>query len=116
MPSTTHRSETGTFFRLQFEEGWAGKRRPTTDNALLLKPRWADTRPSLVLAYGPAASLGSRLKRLSAWPSSIECSTRAAPTLFAVLISPRKLAGKRVARPSANPCNNANAEHIFCCR
>src|ERR1039458_909225 len=75
---------------LPFKEGWAGKRRSTTDNALLLKPRWADTRPSLVLAYGPAASLGSRLKRLSAWPSSIECSTRAAPTLFAVSIFPRK--------------------------
>ena len=44
-PCITHRSETSTFFRLQLEEGWASKKRPTTDNALWLKPRWADIKP-----------------------------------------------------------------------
>jgi hypothetical protein len=76
--------ETSTFFRLQLEEGWAGKKRPTTDNALWLKPRWADTRPSSVLACEREASLARRPKRLSEWPPSTECSTQAAPTPSAV--------------------------------
>src|ERR1035437_26134 len=99
--------ETNTFYPLQLEEGWAGKRRPTTDNALWLKPRWADTKPSSALACERKASPASRPKRLSPWPSSMECSTRAAWTLSVVLTSPLKLAGKRVARPSTYPCNNA---------
>src|ERR1017187_10233863 len=80
MPSATHRSETSTFFRLQREESWAGKKKPTTADALWLKRRWADTRPSSVLAYGRAAALVSRLKQLSAWPSSTACLTREART------------------------------------
>jgi len=40
------------------------------------------TRPSSVLAYGHATSLAIRLKRLSAWPSSVECSSRVARTTF----------------------------------
>jgi len=54
-------------------EGWAGRRRPTTGDALWLKPRWADIKPSSVLACERAASLASRPKRLSAWPSSTAC-------------------------------------------
>jgi hypothetical protein len=84
-----------TFFRLQLEEGWAGRRKLTTANALWLKPQWADTRRSSVFAYGRAASLVGRLKRLSAWPSSIECSTWAARTLSAVSTLLRNSAGKR---------------------
>src|ERR1035438_1562406 len=53
------------------------------DNELWLKPRWADTRPSSVLACEHQASLARRSKRLPALPSSIECSTQAAPTLSA---------------------------------
>jgi hypothetical protein len=45
---------------LQLEEVWAGKRRPTTDTALWLKPRWADTRPSSVLACKREASLAKK--------------------------------------------------------
>lgn len=62
--------------------GW--QKETDTANALWLKPQWADTRPSSVFAYGRAASLVSRLKRLLAWPFSIECSTRAARILSTV--------------------------------
>jgi hypothetical protein len=83
-PSTTHHSETSTLLRLQTEEGWVGKKRLTMDNALWLKPRWADTRPSSVPACEREAYLARRPKRLSACPSSIECSMLAVQTLSAV--------------------------------
>jgi hypothetical protein len=38
---------------------------------------------------------------------------QAAPTLSAVLTSQRKLAGKRVAWPSRDPCNSANPYRAF---
>src|ERR1039458_2539202 len=80
MPSATHRSETSTFFRLQREESWAGKKKPTTADALWLKPRWADTRPLSDLAYAcvagaaRAASADSTLLRKprGAWQISAE--------------------------------------------
>jgi hypothetical protein len=56
----------GTFFLLLDGEGWAGRRRPNTVDALWLKPRWADTRPSSVLACEREASLARRPKGLLA--------------------------------------------------
>jgi hypothetical protein len=61
-----------------------GRKKPTTANALWLKPRWADTRPSSVLACEREASPANRPKRLSAWQSSTVCWARDARTPFAV--------------------------------
>jgi hypothetical protein len=67
---TIRRNGTSTFSLSLREEGWAGRRRPITADALWQKPRWVDTRRSSVRACERAASLASRPKRLSARPSS----------------------------------------------
>jgi hypothetical protein len=55
---------------MRLEEGGAGKRRPSTANALWLKPRLAVRRLSSVPHCERGASLARRLKWLSEWPFS----------------------------------------------